>query len=184
MNRKQRRAKPRKIRFIDKELAWKKISFAVQSSVGQPEEQAELDNFQMTWESALNTLRFGTMTADDYKVLSIMLIIGTELAELIGQHDKTGQIIEVGNGYQKYDEALFEIAKRNDEIGKYIATAHELDLLTEAKNTNMELLALANQSHILKAAQITGQKCAAMMSKFEKEKHAARYNAKAHHATA
>lgn len=169
MNRKQRRSKPRKIRFIDKELAWKKISFAVQSSVGQPEEQAELDNFQMTWESALNTLRFGTMTADDYKVLSIMLIIGTELAELIGQHDKTGQIIEVGNGYQVYGKALFDIGERFEKTNKYVATGGELAMLTEAKNTNMELLMLANQSHILKASQKTGQIYASMMRKFEKE---------------
>lgn len=169
MNRKMRRAKPRNVRIVDKSLAWQKISFAVQSSVGQPEEQAEIDNFQVPWERALNALRFGTATHEDYKTLSIMLIIGTELADLIGKYDKTGQIIDVGNGYQVYGKALFDIGERFEKANKYVATGDELALLTEAKNTNMELLMLANQSHILKAAQNTGRIYADMIRKFEKE---------------
>ena len=57
---------------------------------------------------------------------------------------------------KKYGNLLGIIGDRHTETGKYIAAGDELNELEEAKNTNLELLELANYAHVIKAARQTG----------------------------
>lgn len=170
MNRKQRRAKPKKRKIIDYDLFLKKFTFLLESNVHEPLDQETIDSFQVPWEAALNSLRFGTAQDGDFEVLSIMLILGVELADIIGRYDKTGQITAAGNGYREYGKALYKIGVRHNNTGRYVATGDELYLLAEAKNINLQLLSLSNQSHVLKAAQQTGHRQKEMIQKLLKER--------------
>lgn len=184
MNRKQRRAKQKTRTIIDYDLFDKRFSYLIESNIQRPLTPEEINNFHMPWQAAINSLRFGTMTEDEYFTLSKMLILGTELADLIGQYDKSGKIIEAGNGYQKYGQALATIGDRYTETGKFIATGDELSTLEEAKNTNLELLELSNYAHAIKAARQTGLIVGSMIRAASRKNNGKQKNGTAHHATA
>lgn len=114
MNRKMRRSRPKKRKIIDYDLFLKKFTFLLESNVHEPLDQETIDSFQVPWEAALNSLRFGTAQDGDFEVLSIMLILGVELADIIGRYDKTGQITAAGNGYREYGKALYKIGVRHN----------------------------------------------------------------------
>ena len=122
MNRKQRRAKQKTRTIIDYDLFDKRFSYLIESNIHRPLTQEEINNFHVPWQAAINSLRFGTMTEEEYFTLSKMLILGTELADLIGQYDRSGKIIEAGNRHQHYGQTLGVIGDRHTETGKYIAT--------------------------------------------------------------
>ncbi|MGD9662298.1 MAG: hypothetical protein AB7U63_13590 [Porticoccaceae bacterium] len=184
MNRKQRRSKPKKRTVIDYDLFQKRFDYLIESNIHRPLTQDEINNFHAPWQAAINSLRFGMMTEEEYFTLSKMLILGTELAGLIGQYDKSGKIIEAGNGYQKYGNLLGIIGDRHTETGKYIAAGDELNALEEAKNTNLELLELANYAHVIKAARQTGLIVGSMLRTASRKQYAARKNGAPHHTTA
>ena len=174
MNRKQRRAKQKTRTIIDYDLFDKRFSYLIESNIHRPLTQEEINNFHVPWQAAINSLRFGTMTEEEYFTLSKMLILGTELADLIGQYDKSGKIIEAGNQHQHYGQTLGIIGDRHTETGKYIATGDELRTLEEAKNTNLELLELANYAHVIRAARQTGLIVGNMIRAASRKKNGAR----------
>lgn len=184
MNRKQRRSKPKKRMIIDYDLFDKRFSYLIESNIQRPLTPEEINNFHMPWQAAINSLRFGTMTEDEYFTLSKMLILGTELSNLIGQYDKSGKIIEAGNGYQKYGHALASVGDRYTETGKFISTGDELSALEEAKNTNLELLELSNYAHAIKAARQTGLIVGSMIRAASRKNNGTQKNGAAHHAPA
>lgn len=184
MNRKQRRSKPKKRTIIDYDLFDKRFSYLIESNIQRPLTPEEINNFHMPWQAAINSLRFDTMTEDEYFTLSKMLILGTELADLIGRYDKSGKIIEAGNGYQKYGHILGIIGDRHTETGKYIATCDELSALEDAKNTNLELLELSNYAHVVRSARQTGLIVGSMIRAVSRKNNGKQKNGAAHHATA
>lgn len=184
MNRKQRRSKPKKRTIIDYDLFQKRFDYLIESNIHRPLTQDEINNFHVPWQAAINSLRFGMMTEEEYFTLSKMLILGTELADLIGQYDKSGKIIEAGNGYQKYGRVLSVIGERYTETSKFIATGDELSALEEAKNTNLELLELSNYAHVIKAARQTGLIVGSMIRAASRKNNGKQKNGAAHHATA